>query len=104
MEGKAAEGSPATRWVVRAEIERSSLPQVDKGSDDATESIRSVGLRGNSLTLERSEDGQIQLSLFSRLESPESTDIDIQDLRFTRKEAHRADIRMDFVLKRRRPG
>jgi hypothetical protein len=102
VEGKAAEDAPARRWLVRAEVDRTLLPPpAGNSSGRPVQSIGSDALTGGSFSSEQNWSGAIQLSLFSRLESPESADINIQDVRFTRKEAHRADIRMDFVLRHR---
>jgi hypothetical protein len=101
--GEAPEGSSAPRWVVRAEVVRSvSQPPADAslGRNPIRLSEPST-FKGDSVLSEPRASSAIQLSLFTHLESAESAEIEMHDVQFTRREPHRADIRVDFVLKQR---
>jgi hypothetical protein len=101
--GDAKDGSPALRWIIRAEVVvPPSEPQTDAGlGRSSVKSSGSSALKDPSLSLKPNASTPIQLSLFSHLESPESVEIEMHDVQFTRKDSHRADIRVDFVLKQR---
>jgi len=83
IEGGHAESSAPRRWVVRAYSEaspsRDSSPELNSG-------------------------GPLQLSLSSSIQSGDSVEIEMRDVHVTRKEPHKADVRIDFVLRSRRAG
>jgi hypothetical protein len=101
--GEAKDGSPALRWIIRAEVVG---PQSEAGGDaslgrSSAKPRGSGALKDASLSLEPNASKAIQLSLFSHLESPDSVEIEMHNVQFTKKDSHRADIRVDFILKQR---
>ena len=88
---------------MRAEVVRSvSQPPADAslGRNPIQLSEPST-FKGAFVLSEPRASSAIQLSLFTHLESAESAEIEMHDVQFTRREPHRADIRVDFVLKQR---
>jgi hypothetical protein len=103
IEGRRKEGSEALRWVVRAMLEPSPANNPDaavRRSVEAPFSEAGIGTQSSSLTPGRA----VQLSLFGCLQVVESDEIEIQDFHVTRREPHRADIRVDVALRTRRTG
>ena len=97
--GDADEGSVARRWVVRAEVADAPSPLDTTLGRNLVESRDSDCTKRVSMGTTTSE--AIQLSLFAQLESAQSIEIEMRDVRFSRKESHRANIRFDLVLRQR---
>jgi hypothetical protein len=104
IEAQAERDSASRRWIVRAEVERAASvapPPSGYSLPNSYSSNRGGALNDRPVPAEPGARHAIQLSLFTSLACSEDVELEMRDVRLTRKESRRADVRVDFIVRDR---